>query len=338
MQSKIACCFWSLLLMAVLIVGADKPATRPASEVILVRIGDKAVITQADFEQIMRRISPERFDAYKDGAVRRLVGAKLFELYLADHPELVTEEMIDDAIAEAMEKGNLQTTQELEERLNRKGTSMEDFRKRKIFHVAKRELTRRGEEMAKDEAKLQEIFQADPPGFDGSRATARQIMIAVAPYETPAQRDAKRQLLNKLREELISGKLTWEQCVEQSRDNPLMFTENLPNFARHLERFEEISEVVFSLKAGRFSEVFETALGFNLVEVTERRPGCGELTSDGRRAMRRWLMNEGYFRAMTEARKKYPVVGVQPPGRPAKPATQPSSQPATKPASTRPRP
>ena len=38
-------------------------------------------------------------------------------------------------------------------------------------------LLTKAEQMGKEEARIKEIFDADPQGFDGSRATARMITI-----------------------------------------------------------------------------------------------------------------------------------------------------------------
>jgi len=334
---------------------ATTPASQPASEIVLVRIGDRATITQADFEAAIRGTPPEQYMRHARGVMTYLVHRRLFDLYVEDH-NLITDEELDARIERNMKIANIKTIEVYKKNLQMKGISYEAYRRKLRSKMAEAAMGHQGEVLGKDEAALRAIFEARREEFDGTKVKARHIMLLVAPYETPEQREAKRKRLLQMRSDIESGKRTWDECVAKS--DSWMRQGDLSEFTRHLVKNEFLAAAAFQLKVGQLSDIVETPLGYHIIQVTERIPGTRTF-EESKRDMRRWLGREAYVNAIDEVTRKYPVVGVQPPRKPPEPApskkprpqmprlhvprkpatrsaTAPAKKPATRPAHLRP--
>ena len=62
---------------------------------------------------MMRRVPLRKYELFKDLKIRELVEKKLFALYVADHPELVSEEDVDKAVQKAMKDAKIKTLKEM---------------------------------------------------------------------------------------------------------------------------------------------------------------------------------------------------------------------------------
>ncbi len=331
---------------------ASVPASQPAAERVLVRVGDTLTITQADFDEALRGSDPDLYEHVKDNALRTLVEQQLFRLYVRDHPKLIPDAELDARTERDMRIVGIASFDELLRKIEAEGMTLEEYREKLRLALAKAALTRQGTDLAEDEAAMRNIYETRRPEFDGTTVTARQMMVLVSPTDTPEERAAKRARLGRLREDVVSGRRTWKECVaetdSQHRDG------SLGEFTRHLMRNPFLSELAFSLKPGEVSEIFETLLGYHVVEVQDRKAGRRSFESVERN-IKLWLSQEGYVKAIGEAMRKYQVAGVQPPLRPttlgrvpdespllvppSRPnprATQPAGGAETRPAATRP--
>ncbi|HSA26700.1 MAG TPA: peptidyl-prolyl cis-trans isomerase [Phycisphaerae bacterium] len=324
---------------------ATAPATQPESEIILFRVGDKAVVTQEDFTAAVQLLKPEQYDAQAMSIVRRLLEQKLFELYLADHPELIPPAKLEAEIERRMKNAKIATLDEVKKRFAEKGFSFEAYGEDLRVRLARAELIRRGSAIGEDTAALKKIYDQHPTEFDGTTVDTRQIMLVVAPTDTPAVRAEKKSRLVKMREDILAGKRTWDQCVSESDfRNP---NGSLGAFTRHGMVHEMIAKAAFALEVGQFSDIIETPLGYHLLHVTARKPGNRPFEElQIQRNMRVYFSGAKYQEAIAESFLKHPVVGVQPPRRPAKigSAIKPSAPSyadlermlSTRPAATRP--
>ena len=330
---------------------SSAPASQPDSEIILARIADRITITQADFADAVRSYPLEEYDIRYPMVMRNLLEQRLFELYVQDHPDLVTDEKLDAKIADEIKTLKMKSLDDLKKRLEEKKRSYELYRRVTRLQIAKAELARQGEASGKDDDVLKKIYNSAKSEFDGTYVVARHIMLLVVPYEKPAERLAKRERLAEMRADILAGRRTWEQCVAESDSKAN--NGSLGEFTRHRQMNEIIAKAAFELKEGEFSDIVETLLGYHIIQVTKRVEGARPFEeAKVKRNMRLYLSTAGYENAIMEAIRKYPVVGVHPPTKPSDltPAEigykntgfplmmpkKPSSLPATGPAVKRP--
>jgi len=316
------------------ITTAPAGTRQPASETVLVRLGDRDVVTQAEFEKEILRVHSDRRRWLARDTVAGLAYSKLLLFYIAEHPELVPEEKVEAAIKLSIKTFKVKTREELERKLNGKGTTWDEFRRRKILLVARNTLGARGGEKAKDEDFLKQIYDANPDDWNGARVTTRHILINVPIYATPAERQAARKRIEKIRDDLVSGKRTWEECVKESEYNTRFAGGLIGDIPRHGRYNESIARAAWSLEVGEVSDIIEDNLGLHLVQVTGRKPGHRDF--DDRRTrmtMEGWLRAQPYNNVLREMLKRYPIIGVRAPTLPPASAEQVPLPGATTPAS-----
>ena len=311
---------------------ASAPASQPAGEIILMRVGPR-VVTQEDFNYEAGRFPPEQAKALRSGILRELVGRRLFSLYIQDHPDLVDEAVLEKRLESAYKEEGVKNRTELEAKLKARNDlrKLDDFVDRARVLIARGELVRRAVGLGAYEALAKQTFEQDPTAFDGSRMKVRQILIATQLWDTPAQLKVKREKAEKIREDLVSGRRTWEQCIDESDDTQSRaIGGDLGMVPRHLEKPEAISAAAFALKVGETSPVIETPFGYHIIQITQVHKGLlKETDAEARRQVKRWLVRKTLLGAEDDAREKFPVIGVKEPEMP--PPPPPS---ATKPAPT----
>ena len=107
---------------------ATQPAaSQPASERVLVRIGDRAVVTQGEVEKLVANKQPSqrRSAAYESLGI--ITTNKLFLLYLEDHPGFVTEPDIQKEIDADMKKMRMKSQEDWKKSLADSGISWESY-------------------------------------------------------------------------------------------------------------------------------------------------------------------------------------------------------------------
>ena len=317
---------------------ATQPATQPAKDIVLARIGDRATITQDDFEKAVMN-DPQRGYRMRNTIMLSMVQDCLLELYTQDHPDLVTDAEVDAKVAGEFKQYGFDSIEAFKAAYKEKGVPWSSHRRLVLLGLAQAKLDQRGIDKGADESNLKAIFQARRREFDGTYVKARQIFFAVPVFANPAEKQAVRDKLARMREDILAGRRTWEQCVAES--NSAMLNGDMGEFTRHLMRNENIAEAAFKLKKGEMSDIVESIMGCHLIQVTDivtPNPPWAEIQKN----MKRWLEVWEYTGALEEMRQKYPIVGVQPPREPKLPpatqATRPAAgrKPTTHPAGRKP--
>ncbi len=295
---------------------ATRPASQPADSIILVRLGDRAVVTQADVDKALSNERPERFESVKESVVNGLVDERIWDMYLEAHPDLVKEEDVENQLLYQVKRLRLKTIDDLAKRLReRGGTTLEEHRQRTRRKLAVGRVVQSGSDKGKTEEALKAIYDANPDHFNSTLVSARQIILRSPCWETPRQREEKKQKLNKMREDLISGARTWEQCMSESNFK-LPNGGRMNSFKRH-EISEALAKAAFALEPGQYSEVLETRLGFHLLQVTNRKQGTNTLPNPQVRSqILDYLETEATRNARESVLSKVPIIGVQPPSMP----------------------
>ena len=304
------------------------PASADVADTVLVRFGDRAVITQRDFEKQAVGATPNRYDTL----IRGMTQDKLLLLYREDHPDLVTEEYLEKKLDDSVVQVGLKSREELAQRAAAKGVSWDVLRERTLIGLIMTALAEKGRKLAEDTEYLRKRYEQNPDHFNGTHVRARHIQFDTQPYHTPEQKEAIRRRLEELRQEILSGKKKFEEAVLLSDCPSRNKGGNLGLFPRHLQITEPVADAAFRTPVGKLSEVFASELGFHFVEVLERKEGNRPFDHpDTRRDIARWLEQETLWNALQETKKRYPVVGVHSPIRTAYLAER-EIRPATRPA------
>lgn len=326
-------------------------ASRPASEIILVKVGDKpsGVITQEEFNAYFFDGPQADFERSKVDFMRSLVERKWMLLYIEDHPELNVPATVREDEELVKKRENLKSDADFDAWLREKRMTLEVWRRWRTLTVARARLREIGEKRAADEELLKKMFDAAPAEFNGTRLAVRQILIGSAVYDTPAEKTAKRAKAAKLQEDLVSGKVKWEDGIKQSTHSSKRINGNLPSFTRHEGMTAEIATAAFKLELQQFSAVLETPFGFHILQLIRRDPSDRSF-EESKAEMKQWLRAEPYIKAIHESMEKYPVTGIQAPETPTRPSylpeiirlstppvpPLPTSRPTTRPAPLRP--
>ncbi len=286
------------------------------SSQVLVYMGNMPAVTQANVDRMLRRVAPDRFEDLKDKVVFQLIKGRVWDLYLKEHPGFVTDQEVEKAVQNVVKKLHLKTVDKLADRLmERSGTTMEEYRQRMRRKLVVGKIIEKVMEKI-DEETVKKVFQANPEHFNATLVAARQIVKFIPPYKTPQQREAIRREMEKIRQDLVSGERTWEECLKES-DWGRRKGGKLGSFPRHRGVPEPVAKAAFALDEGQFSDVIETDLGFHILQVLDHKPGNEGLEKGTTRwQVRAWLQKKALIEAQDEILEKYPIVGVQAPQMP----------------------
>ncbi|MCL2330533.1 MAG: peptidylprolyl isomerase [Phycisphaerae bacterium] len=305
---------------------------KEANASVLLRVGP-TVITQRDFDDfvVRREYSWEAVYYGKSQILLEMAKERQFLLWLKAHPDFVSQERIEDWLKPIYQREGVASREQLIAKAKAEGrtTQLENFLDRLLCEGGFAELERRKQKAA-DTADLRARFDQEPNAFNGSQMQIRHILIAVPIWMTPEQRQAQRDKLAKIRSDIVSGRRTWEQCINESDDLGTRANGGMIGYiSRYVERFETMGKAAFETPQGQISEIFETPEGFHILQVV--RVYHGKMTLEqNERWVKRCIMEEPAMKIAAECNAQFPIVGVREPSVPPKPATQPASSPSQK--------
>ena len=220
-------------------------APEPASEVKLVKVGPKA-ITQEMFNKVMRGRPLEVAEQYRDGAIQQLVAEMLFERYVDAHPDLVDEAELKKRVEAYVKGQGFASLEEFDRKLTQEtGWTLADYTRRERLTLARAKLIRQAGEKAKDDTVIRQMWDADPKAWNGTRLRVRHIQFSLPFYATPEQRQAERERLSKLREDIVAGRTTWADAVKQSDCPTKQYEGELGFVPRHGDKPEPFTKAAF---------------------------------------------------------------------------------------------
>jgi peptidyl-prolyl cis-trans isomerase C len=124
-------------------------------------------------------------------------------------------------------------------------------------------------------AELDKYFQANKEFFDKVTVRCRHIVLRVPSAASPAEREAIRQQLLGLRQQITAGQLDFAEAARKYSACPSAAGGGDIGYLvrKWMPVDEAILKTAFALKVGEVSEPVQSEVGLHLLQVTERSPG-----------------------------------------------------------------
>lgn len=127
---------------------------------------------------------------------------------------------------------------------------------------------------AATEREIQQYFQEHRPELDGTRVRVRQIVRKLSPDASAEPSQAMQQRLERLRQEIEAGKISFAEAARQHSESPSAEHGGDVGWVGAPGKLPpQLTTVVLRLQPGEMAGPIRTAFGWHLVQVTERKPG-----------------------------------------------------------------
>lgn len=159
------------------------------------------------------------------------------------------------------------------------------------------------------DSKAKEYYDANKPFFDKVFVRASHILIKLPPNPSVEQRNKAMQSMQIWRQEIIAGKIKFEDVAKQFSQCPSRDKKDAPGdigqFPYKFVVVPEFAKAAFSMRPGEVSEVVQTVFGLHLIKVTERTKGEPSTFDTLKDAVREvWAQDEDLFvRILAQQRK-----------------------------------
>ena len=121
---------------------------------------------------------------------------------------------------------------------------------------------------------IRDEFESHRSELDGTEVRASQIFLKLPENADPAAVRAAEEKLARLRQEILTGKISFAEAARQHSEAPSAADGgDLGWFGFRGKMPPEICRVAFRLKKGEISAPFRTKFGMHLYKVTQIRPG-----------------------------------------------------------------
>lgn len=162
------------------------------------------------------------------------------------------------------------------------------------------------EQQMTDEA-LEKYFDQRRREFDGSELRVSHILLKVKDLDDAADVSAAVAQVERLREQILAGKLTFAAAAEQHSAGPSRrHGGDLGFIARHGAMAEAFSAAAFQLQPGETSRPVVTPFGVHLIRCTDVKPG-EETWQTQRGALARAWSRDRFLQLASAARKRTPI-------------------------------
>jgi peptidyl-prolyl cis-trans isomerase C len=120
-------------------------------------------------------------------------------------------------------------------------------------------------------AELAKYFEANREFFEKVTVHCRHIVKRLAPDATAADREAVRQKLAAMRQEILAGKIDFAEAAKRYSECPSGVNGgDLGSIVRKWMVDESFARAAFALKPGEVSDVVASEVGLHLIQVLER--------------------------------------------------------------------
>lgn len=245
----------------------------------------------------------------RKAALDSLVEDMLMRQYLSQHVPQVNQQEFNKEIQELMEALKKQN-KTLEMFYKESGQSEDHLRRDVVAKLQWRALLVR----FLPDAKAKEYYDLNKPFFDKVFVRASHILIKLPANPSLEQRNKALQQMQVWRQEIVTGKVKFEDIARQYSQCPSKDKKESPGdigqFPYKFVVVPEFAKTAFALKPGEISDVVQTVFGLHLIKVTDRTKGEVSTFENLKDTVREvWAQDEELFvRILADQRKTGKIV------------------------------
>ncbi len=203
-------------------------------------------------------------------ALDQVIDRKLVMSHLAATGQAASKADVDAELAQ-FEKSLKAQNLTLAQHCERVGLSLDDVRRALAWKVS----WKRYCEKHLTPPNLEKYFNAHRRDFDGTQLRVAQILFKLPAGADDAAIAAAKDRANKLRGEILSGKISFADAAKRfsaapSRDEG----GDIGWIERHRPSPEDFSKAAFALNKGDVSDPLLTSFGVHLITITDEKPGA----------------------------------------------------------------
>jgi len=264
---------WSVC--AVLASGGNWAAAQPVKKEKPAALVNGETIAQAELKAVLDArpspvpLSAEQQKQLKQAALDMLIDDMLMRQFLRKNSQAPTAAEITkeiDLVKTALKKQN----KTLEEFLRDSRQNEEQLRQ----DVAARLQWKAYLGTRFTEAQLKTYYETNKVFFDKVFVKASHILVKVSVNASPAEKQAARNKLETLRQEITAGKIKFADAARKYSDCPTKDKGgDIGQFPFKFAVVEPFAKAAFALKKGEMSDIVASDFGMHLILVTDRTAG-----------------------------------------------------------------
>ena len=155
---------------------------------------------------------------------------------------------------------------------------------------------------------LRKYYAENHDFFDKTTVRVSHIVLRLAPEAPAAERDAARQKLAALRQDILAKKVTFAEAATKNSQCPSAPRGgDLDIIARKWMVEEPFAKAAFAMKVGDLSDIVTTDFGLHLILVTDRKPGTPTTFEQVADEVRECLLEELRQTTLLELRRSAKV-------------------------------
>lgn len=250
---------------------ADVPpeSSRGSERTLATVNGAKITAGDLAFMMLTRKVPADLQPKVRERFLEQLIDSRLIQAYL-DKRKIKAAPLAIDAQVDRINRLIKQKQDDPQKVLSALGYTDETLRRELALPLAWRAYV----EQIVTAKTLREYWDRHRSEFDGTQIRASHIMIGLGKNDGEAARQAAREKLTRVRENIIAGRQTFADAAREystapSRENG----GDLGRFRFGEKNLQAFSDAAFPLQIGEVSEPFATPFGIHICTVTERNPG-----------------------------------------------------------------
>ncbi|MCF8055004.1 MAG: peptidylprolyl isomerase [Deltaproteobacteria bacterium] len=295
------------------IVPIFAPKTESASAGVVVEVNDKRFLASELSSQLSaiasksdkQRPTSAQLAEIRSRLINDFIARTLLEEELGRQNIIVPTAAVDrqmDKIAQRLPAG-----MSLAGLLKERGVAYQDFRRDIIFSLKVAVMVEKESPIKITAAEIADFYEKNKKAImTPEMVRIRQILIAISPADTREQRIAKKNLAHDIQKKLLAGgdfatlAANFSDCPSRSQGGDLgyLVRESLN---------KEFAAAILSSDVGAFGKMVETAAGFHIIQVLDKRPPQPRpLDTEVRENIRRFIAEqkraENFHRLLTRLR------------------------------------